>query len=150
MTIVTKSIVIDAPREAIRPFYTNSEYTKKIYQNVYLWEPGDTWPSAGAKAKIGFKATAMKVEGTSTTQEYDPETMHHVYRVDGEGTEPSYWQWTFDESDGKTTVTVQVEYTIPGRILGPALDKLMVERQNGKLLQQSLDNLKALTEGQGG
>ena len=147
MTVVTKSIVVDAPRDAIRPYYTNSDYTMQIYQNVYLWEPDDAWPSAGAMARIGFKATAMKVEGTSVTHEYDEQTMRHVYQVNGENVEPSHWKWIFDEKDGKTTVTVQVEYTIPGRILGPALDKLMVERSNAKLLQTSLENLKALVEG---
>lgn len=146
MTVVTKSVVIDAPREAIRPYYTTSDYTKQIYQNVYLWEPDDAWPNAGAKARIGFKATAINVDGTCISQQYDPETMHHVYRVDSDNGEPSYWEWTFDESDGKTTVTAKIEYTIPGSIIGAALDKLMIERQNAKLVQQSLDNLKALSE----
>ena len=150
MTVVTKSVVINAQREAIRPYYANSDYARQIYQNVYLWEPVDAWPSAGATAKIGFKTVAMNVEGTTTTQIYDPETMHHTYRIDGEDVEPSFWEWTFDEKDGQTTVTAQVEYTIPGRIIGPALDKLMVERQNGKLLETSLNNLKELVEGAAG
>jgi uncharacterized protein YndB with AHSA1/START domain len=92
----------------------------------------------------------VNVEGTSTSQEWDPATLHHLYRVDGENVEPSFWEWTFSESDGKTTASVKVEYTIPGRILGPALDKLMIERSNAKMLQQSLDNLKALAEGSAG
>jgi len=35
---------------------------------------------------------------------------------------------------------------IPDIDIGAALDKLMIERQNAKLVQQSLDNLKTLSE----
>jgi hypothetical protein len=149
MTVVSKSIVVDAPRETIGKYYTDEAYAKQIYQNVYQWEPDDAWPAAGAEAKVGFKAVAMNVDGKAKCLAFDPETLHHVYDIvpDDEGLEPSHWEWTFDEDGGKTTVTVQIEYTVPGRILGPALDKLMVERQNNKLIQASLDNLKALAEG---
>lgn len=152
MTVINKSIVINAPRETIRTYYIDSAYAKQIYQNVYLWEPDDAWPKAGAKAKIGFKAVAMNVEGIAECLAFDPVTLHHAYQIqpNDEGLEPSDWEWSFDENDGKTTVTVQIEYTVPGRILGPALDKLMVERQNSKLVQASLDNLKALAEGSAG
>lgn len=146
MSLVQKSMVINASLETIRSYYTDEKYARQIYQNVYKWEPDENWPNTGATAGIGFKTTAMSVEGTVTTVEYDPEKMRHAYRVDSEGVEPAHWEWDFEEKDGQTTVNVQVEYTIPGRILGPALDKLFLERQNAKLLQQSLDNLKALSE----
>ena len=149
MTVVTRSIVIDAPRQVIRPIYTSSDYTMQIYENVYLWEPDASWPETGAKAEIGFKATGQNVEGTCTSQEFDPETLHHVFEVQSaaSGDEPSRWEWTFDEQDGKTTVNLRIEYTVPGRIIGPALDKLMIERQNAKLVEKALENMKDVAEG---
>ncbi|MFN2222996.1 MAG: SRPBCC family protein [Chloroflexota bacterium] len=150
MTVVNKTLVINAPLDVVRSYYADQRYARQIYQNVYLWEPDEEWPNAGATAKIGFKTPGMNVEGTSTSQEYEPQLMRHVYRVDGKGVEPSHWEWSFKEMDGQTTVDVQVEYHIPGSILGQALDKLFVERQNARLLQQSLDNLKALAEGSAG
>ncbi len=148
MTVIDKSLVINAPLDTIRAIYNNRDYAMQIYQNVYLWEPDEDWPNPGAKAKVGFKAVTMKVEGTTTSVEYEPDPLRHVYRIDSDATgdEPSHWEWTFEEEDGRTTAKVKVEYTIPGRVLGPALDKLFVERENSKLLQQSLDNLKALSE----
>jgi uncharacterized membrane protein len=60
---------------------------------------------------------------------------------------PPFESWyTFNEQDGKTAVTAKVEYTIPGSFLGKALDKLFVERQNTKDIEQSLVNLKAMAE----
>jgi ligand-binding SRPBCC domain-containing protein len=148
--LFSKTLVINAPLEVIRSYYTDEQYAKQIYQNVYLWQPDENWPNAGAKARVGFKAAAMNVEGTTTSVALDSETLHHAYRVDSEGVEPSHWEWNFEEAGDQTTVNVQVEYTIPGSVLGKALDKLFVERQNAKSLQQSLDNLKALAEGSAG
>jgi uncharacterized membrane protein len=150
MTVVNKSLVINAPLEVIRSYYNDEQYARQIYQNVYLWEPDENWPNAGATARVGFKTPGLNIEGTSTSEAYDPQAMRHAYRIDSEGVEPSHWAWTFEEEDGRTTVNVQVEYTIPGSILGAALDKLFIERQNAKTLQQSLDNLKALAEGSAG
>jgi hypothetical protein len=148
MTTVTKSIVIDAPREVLRPYFDEAEHVKQRSSNLYRWEPDEAWPNAGATCKVGFKATGIDVNGTATSLEYDPATLNTVYRIDSEGFEPSTWRYSFEERDGKTTVTAEVAYTVPGRILGPALDKLVVERGNAKLLQESLENLKAQVEDQ--
>lgn len=64
---------------------------------------------------------------------YDEETVAHHWRHENEHGMPSFESWyTFDDADGKTTVTTKVEYTVPGSFLGKALDKLFVERQNAK------------------
>jgi uncharacterized membrane protein len=82
-------------------------------------------------------------------QKYDPQTLNRVYTIeaDNQPVEPSLWEYTYDENDGKTTVTVTVEYTLPGSYLGQVLDKLVVERGNAKLLETSLQNLKREVEG---
>ena len=146
MTTVTKSIVVDAPREALRPHFHEAERVLERSSNLFLWEPDEKWPSVGAKCKVGFKATGLDVEGVATSVEYDPATLNMAYRIDSGNLEPSMWRFSFEERDGKTTVTADVEYTIPGRILGPTLDKLFVERSNAKRLEESLANLKAQVE----
>lgn len=148
MTTVTKSIVINAPRETLRPLFDDPQRVKQRSSNLYRWEPDEAWPNAGATCQVGFKATGIDVDGVATSLAYDPATLNRVYRIDSEGFEPSTWRYSFEEHDGETTVTADVEYTVPGRILGPALDKLVVERGNAKLLQESLENLKAQVEGQ--
>jgi len=43
---------------------------------------------------------------------------------------------------------VRIDYTVPGgALIGGILDKLFVERQNQKDLEQTLSNLKQMLEG---
>lgn len=149
MTVVTKSIVINAPREAIRPYVNEPDRMRSWNPNIYKWEAGEGWPEAGAQGEIGFKASGgVDVEGVMTMVEYDPDTLNRTYTIDSnnENFEPSVWKYTYDENDGQTTVTAEVEYTLPGSYLGKVLDKLVVERGNAKLLEESLQHLKRKVE----
>jgi uncharacterized membrane protein len=148
MTTNIKSVEINAPRDIIRKYYAHPVNTPKWSHLLTVWEPEEAWPSAGATAKMGIKSGGLNVEGVATTLAYNEETMAHHFRhePDNQIMAPSDTWFTFDEKDGKTTVTTKVEYTIPGSFLGKALDKLFVERQNSKDIEQQLVNLKALAE----
>jgi uncharacterized membrane protein len=148
MTTITKSVDINAPRDSIRPYYAHPVHTPQWSHRLYLWEPEDAWPSQGSTAKMGIKSAGISMEGVATTLAYDEDTMAHHFRLEPSNMAPMDFWFQFDESDGKTTVTMKADYTIPGSYLGKALDKLFVERQNTKDIEQQLDNLKVMVEGQ--
>ena len=149
MTTITKSIEINATRDTIRQYYAHPERTAQWSHILTAWEPDDDWPRAGSTARMGVKSGGLQVEGIATTIAYDDETMAHHFRhePDNQMMAPFETWFTFDEQAGTTTVTQKLEYTIPGNLLGQALDKLFVERQNAKDMEQQLANLKALAEG---
>jgi ligand-binding SRPBCC domain-containing protein len=147
MTTIIKTIAINAPRETIRQFYAHPVHTPKWSPRLTLWEPEDAWPAAGSKTKMGVKSGGIKAEGIATTIAYDEATMAHHFRFVPTNLAPMDFWVTFEERGGKTTVVYKVEYTIPGSFLGQALDKLFVERQNARDIEQQLVNLKALAEG---
>ena len=146
MTTIIQSIEIDTPRESIRPYYAHPIHTPQWSKQLYLWEPDQDWPSSGSTARMGVNSAGIKVEGTATTLAYDEDTMAHHFRFEPSTMAPLDFWYTFEQSDGKTTVTTKIEYTIPGSILGKALDKLFVEGQNRADVEQQLINLKALVE----
>lgn len=147
MTTIIKSVEINAPRDIIRKYYAHPVYTPKWSHTLTAWEPEEAWPNLGTTAKMDIKSGGVHVKGTATTLAYDEETMAHHWRHDNEHNLPPFESWyTFDEADGKTTVTAKVEYTVPGSFLGKALDRLFVERQNAKDVEQGLRNLKSLAE----
>lgn len=146
MTTITKSIKINATRDIIRKYYAHPVNTPKWAHTLTLWEPDEAWPSAGATAKMGIKSGGLSLEGNATTLAYDDKTMAHHWRYESKNMPSVTFWYTFDEGDGKTTVTQKVAYTIPGSFLGKALDKLFVERQNAKDIEQQLANLKSLAE----
>jgi uncharacterized membrane protein len=147
MTTIIKSVEINATRDIIRKYYAHPVNTPKWAHTLTLWEPDEAWPSVGTTAKMGIKSGGLTLQGNATTLAYDDETMAHHWRYESKNMPPMAFWYTFEERDGKTTVTQRSEYTIPGSFLGKALDKLFVERQNSKDIEQQLINLKALAEG---
>lgn len=150
MTTITKSIEINATRDTIRRYYAHPAHTAQWSHILTVWEPDEAWPNEGATARMGVKSGGLNVEGVATTIAYDDETMAHHFRhePDNQMMAPFETWFTFDESEGKTTVTQKLVYTIPGNLLGQALDRLFVERQNARDMEQQLANLKALAEGE--
>lgn len=148
MTTIIQSIEINATREIIRQYYAHPVHTPQWAQVITRWEPEEAWPNTGSTAKMGLKSGGLTLDGIATLS-YDDETMAHHWRYEPNKGMPPFETWyTFNEQNGKTTVTAKVEYTIPGSFFGKALDKLFVERQNTKDIQQNLANLKAMAEDQ--
>ena len=50
----------------------------------------------------------------------------------------------------KTEMVDEIEYTIPGKVLGKIADSLVVEKMQERGLEQTLDNLKLLCEAEVG
>lgn len=148
MTTIIKSVEINATRDTIRQYYANPVHTPQWSPRLTLWEPEDAWPAEGSTVRMGVKSGGIKAEGIATTIAYNATTMAHHFRFVPSNLAPMDFWITFEEQDGKTTVVYKVEYTIPGSFLGQALDKLFVERQNAKDIEQQLANLKALAESQ--
>lgn len=64
-------------------------------------------------------------------------------RQEGSGDLTNAWDWRLAPEMSGTHLRVRVEYVVPGgAILGAIADKLFVEKQNQKDLEQSLLNLK--------
>jgi hypothetical protein len=140
MTTVHESITINATRERIRPIFFDPESIRTRETAIYHYQPDANWPAVGAKIEVGFKTFLTNVDAVATCLAYDPETMRLEYDMVG-GTGPANWLYTFDEQDGATTVSLKIDYTLPGSWLGQVVDRLLVERKNR---QQVVDSLAAL------
>lgn len=72
--------------------------------------------------------------------------------------ERCYWRCTFDgplhgsqeytyvSKNGGTEVTTELEYTVPGSVLGKVADLVVVERMQANAINHSLNNLKVVCE----
>ena len=145
MTTVHESITINATREQIRPIFFDPESTRAREAAVYHYQPDDDWPAVGATFEVGFQTFLTNVDAVATCLAYDPKTMRLEYKMVG-GTGPATWLYTFDEQDGRTTVSLKIDYTLPGSWLGQAVDRLLVERKNRQQVVGSLAALKQAVE----
>lgn len=57
--------------------------------------------------------------------------------------------WTLDPYGAFTIVTVEIDYEVPGGLIGRALDRLLIERMNARGVEHMLTNLKTLCETNG-
>jgi coenzyme Q-binding protein COQ10 len=54
--------------------------------------------------------------------------------------------WTYTPKGGDTEVTVDMEYTVPGKALGKIADRLIIERTQERAADQTMENLRTLCE----
>jgi uncharacterized membrane protein len=54
--------------------------------------------------------------------------------------------WSYRTREGKTEVTVDLDYTVPGSALGKIADRLVIEKMQERSTDQSLENLKTICE----
>ena len=90
-----------------------------------------------------YKMSGVSFEGGAEITEANPKRM--VLKTSG-GI-PSTWVYEFTPTADGTDLKLSVDYTVPGAALGAIADKLVVERQNQKEVNQSLANIKARLEG---
>ena len=68
-------------------------------------------------------------------------------RFDISGASSGWQTWDLKPENGGARVAVEMEYTVPGSILGKVADRLVIERMQERDMQHSLENLKLLLEG---
>ncbi|HZJ02486.1 MAG TPA: SRPBCC family protein [Thermoleophilia bacterium] len=74
-----------------------------------------------------------------------PEGATWVGKIDGpfEGQQ----RWSYRPHGGETEVTVEVDYAVPGSVLGKLADKIIIERMMERNFEHSAENLKMICEG---
>lgn len=116
------------------------------------WYPGMTgveiaapFPDVGGKVKFKVKSAGVSMPITETVLEYQPDELQ-LLRMEGMLSGRARWEVTPD-GDG-TRLTTTFDYVLPGGALGKIADVLLVERMNGKTLEEALHNFRALVERQ--
>lgn len=90
-------------------------------------------------------AGKLTFRGKTTFTAIEP---NRYLREDGSGDLTNSWEWWLTPEMSGTRVKVRIEYIVPGgAVFGAIADKLFVERQNQKDLEQSIANLCKILEG---
>jgi uncharacterized membrane protein len=142
MTLIQKSVTINAPVENVLAILEDPERQSELNPNLKLL--------SSRPSPLGFYDTiweytmaGMKFSGQSTVTAYE-KGKRIVF--EGKGGIDSRWEWTINAQGSTTLVSLALTYTMPGSFLGAALNKLVIERQNEKDIEGQLANLKRLSE----
>lgn len=103
----------------------------------------------GAKYQAVTKVYGRRIEGPWEVTEVVP-LRRMVQRGSAAGGASAIVDGTLEPSDGGTRAAVEVDYQLPAGFLGDIANKLFVERSVERDVRHTMENLKALVEGEGG
>ncbi len=144
MATVERSIVINAPPDAIDAIALDATRLPEWYVGIDQSIPDDLYPEMGGRVELVYKVTGVSFSLVLTVQELAHG--HHIsYQMFGMmiGTH----EWRYAPEGEQTRLIVLIDYNLPSGILGRIADKLVFEQMNAHNLEASLENLKALVEG---
>jgi uncharacterized protein YndB with AHSA1/START domain len=144
MSRIEKSIVINAPPEQIWETATDPNHWADWYVGLKEVKSIVGDGSAGTTSEMTFDMSGMKLQFKHTVLEWDrpQKWVGHT-----EGAIDSITTWSYKPQGEGTLLSVVMEYTMPGSVLGKIADKLVIERRNAEDMEKTLENLKKLCEG---
>lgn len=146
MAHIHKMTVVDAPIEKVIAFARDPHHWNDWYAN--LREPeeikGDGGPGTVVKHHYHMVGISFPVTSEVLEQKQGPKEANH--RLKFEGPLAGTQEFRYKAMGDKTEVTIDIDYTIPGKVLGRIADNLLVERMQEKAMEHTLENLKIMCE----
>ena len=146
MSVIKESIVIDAPKSKVFDFVVNPQnWTRYVTGLVEVNNLSPGSPKKGSTCTWKYRMMGMNFSGKGTVTEYEKDKDFGWLM---EGMIPIKEKFGFsDKGDGKMEFTFQIEYEVPGAILGEVADKLLIEKLNTLEVKNVLQKIKTICEG---
>jgi coenzyme Q-binding protein COQ10 len=144
MAKIERSIYIEAPPEAIQALIVDTSRWREWSEEVEGIQPDDIWPHAGGEVSMAVKAPGISGDLKYISREYTP---GRSMTLEIEGLIRGVVSYICTPEGNGTHLTVDMQYELPGGILGKALNKLVMERQSTNDLDKRLEKMKAVLEG---
>ena len=145
MTTLERSIVIKATPAAIDTVALNGNRLSEWYTGMQETKADAVYPEVGGTVDTVYRAAGINFKVKITSIALD---RGHSITLQMDGMITGANRWVYSPAGEDTQVTATLEYELPGGGLGQAINKLVVEKMNAENLEKSLNNLKAVVEGQ--
>jgi uncharacterized membrane protein len=142
MAKIRKSVSINAPLNTVFAYMTHPENLLEIWPSMIEVSNVKRKEDGAHDFDWVYKMAGMRFKGHSETIEAQPNAR---VVLKNEGGIPSTFTWTYAAEGSGTKLTVEVEYTLPGKLL----DKLatpFLERVNEREAETLLANAKERIE----
>jgi uncharacterized membrane protein len=142
MAKIKKFVSINAPLDRVFEYATHPENLPEIWPSMIevsnVQRKADGWHSFDWV----YKMAGIHFSGHAETTEV--ELNKRVVTKNERGI-PSTFYWTFAGENGGTRVTMEVDYTLPGKVLDKLAEPFL-HRVNEREAETVLENLKARME----
>jgi uncharacterized membrane protein len=149
MPLVEQSIDIHAPVQAVFGIIAHApERQAEWWPPIELQERVTPPPTnIGSVSKYVYNMMGVKITGEHKVLEMSENQYLKVKTISGID---STFEFIFQPTNNGTNLTIRVDYSLPGSVLGQLLNKLVIERKNEDDLHQGLANLKSIVERENG
>ena len=143
MTVISKSVAINAPLAAVNAFMDQVDRIPDWFEGITKVEAEAGYPNqVGTKAEFTAKSAGLTVVSNFTLTKRDDS----VREFEIEGMMSGTNKWSLREEGEITHLDLVVDYELSGGVLGKIMDRLLVERTYDSNSETSLQNLKRMIE----
>jgi len=142
MEKIRKSIAIESAPSKVFDYLTEPAHYLEIWPSMVEVSNPKTSPDGAHSFDWIYKMAGMRFHGHSETVEVERPRFRKVRNASGI---PSTFQWTFAPRGSMTDLTLEVDYEIPGALLGK-LAAPFLRRLNEREAETLLENLKGRLE----
>ncbi|BAJ64698.1 SRPBCC family protein [Anaerolinea thermophila] len=146
MAHVKKSIYIHAPVEKVYALARDPNRWATFYVGLSEAEEITGHGEVGTVVKHHYLMAGMRFPVTSRVLVDSIGPTGAQWKGKIEGPLDGEQTWDYIPKNGGTEVTVSIDYTLPGAVLGRIANRLLVERIQERAMEQTLENLKILCE----
>jgi uncharacterized membrane protein len=145
MPLVEKSIEINTPVSTVFNMIANQpERQPEWWPPMELQERVTPPPTQlGSKSRYVYNMMGVKIKGEHEVLEMHENEYLKVKTISGID---STFEFVFAPNGKGSSLTVRVDYKLPGAIIGQLLNKLVIEQKNETDLEDGLQNLKTILE----
>lgn len=144
MAKVSKNISINAPVSKVFSFVTSPEnWTKYVTSLVDVKDVSSPKVEPGTTFRWTYRMLGMNFHGKGQVTE---NIKNKKFGMKMEGSFPITETYNFSSDDKGTELYVEVEYDMPGKIMGVIANKGLMEKINKKEAETVLGKIKLLCE----
>jgi len=146
MAHISKNAVIDAPLDKVYAVARDPDRWAEWFVGLSEPEKLEGSGEVGTVAEFSYALAGMNfpVKVEVLEDEIGPRSARWKGRI--EGPLAGQQTWTYESVGGGTEVAMELEYTVPGSALGKLADRLVIERNQERAAEQTMENLKELCE----
>jgi uncharacterized membrane protein len=142
MATISKSIDIDAPVERVFAFFNEPNNLPEIWPSILEVSNVERKADGNYGFNWIYKMVGIRFHGRSDTTLFEK---NKRVAMKSETGIPSKFDYVYESAGNKTRLTMNVEYTVPGQVLGK-LAASIVNRINEHEAETVLQNLKVRME----
>lgn len=144
---IKDSIHIDAPVEKVDKFTDDPNNWPTFMEGMGAPDKitGDGGVGTVVEFTLLFAGVHLRETSRIVEVRRNPDGGGHV-RYDIVGAMPASQTWDLKPENGGTLISMEMEYTLPGSVLGKVADRLVGEKMSERDIHHSLENLKLLME----